>query len=107
MMHIKDTIETKLQIFQPHYLQVINESHKHNVPKGSESHFKVIIVSDEFQGKMPVTRHRMVNNVLADEIAEAIHALVLNTMTIEEWSARRGVTNNSPPCLGGSSGKQT
>ena len=105
MMHIKKSIETKLQVLQPHFLEVINESHKHNVPKGSESHFKVIIVSNEFQGKMPIARHRLVNNVLADELAHSIHALVLNTMTIEEWSEKGGMTNDSPPCLGGSSRK--
>ncbi len=104
-MHIKNAIETKLQVLQPHFLEVINESHKHNVPKGSESHFKVIIVSNEFQGKMPIARHRIVNSVLADELAHSIHALVLNTMTIEEWSEKGGKTNDSPPCLGGSSRK--
>lgn len=34
---------------QPSYLEVINESYMHNVPKGSETHFKVIVVADTFQ----------------------------------------------------------
>eukprot|EP00730_Choanoeca_flexa_P017787 TRINITY_DN8600_c0_g1_i3.p1 TRINITY_DN8600_c0_g1~~TRINITY_DN8600_c0_g1_i3.p1 ORF type:complete len:116 (+),score=5.10 TRINITY_DN8600_c0_g1_i3:1-348(+) len=34
--------------FQPNHLQVINESYMHNVPKGSETHFKVVVVSDQF-----------------------------------------------------------
>lgn len=50
-MTIKDTIESKLQILQPEILEVINESNNHNVPPGSESHFKVIVVSNAFQGK--------------------------------------------------------
>lgn len=50
-MTIKNVIETKLQVLQPQFLEVINESHKHNVPVGSESHFKVTIVSSEFNGK--------------------------------------------------------
>ncbi len=106
-MHIKNSIEAKLQVLQPHFLEVINESHKHNVPKGSESHFKVIVVSNEFQGKITIARHRMVNNILADELARSIHALVLNTMTLEEWSEKGGITNDSPPCLGGSSRQKT
>jgi BolA family transcriptional regulator, general stress-responsive regulator len=102
-MNIKETIETKLQSLNPQFLEVINESHKHNVPKGSESHFKLIIVSKEFQGKMLLARHRMVNEILANELAHSIHALNLNTMTSEEWSEKGDETNNSPPCRGGSS----
>ena len=84
-MRIKDTIEHKLQILQPEFLEVINESHNHNVPPGSESHFKVIVVTNAFQRKMLVARHRMVNDILADELADSIHALVLHTMTMDEW----------------------
>ncbi|SDH81913.1 BolA/IbaG family iron-sulfur metabolism protein [Nitrosomonas sp. Nm132] len=104
-MKIKNLIETKLQSLQPQFLEVINESHKHNVAVGSESHFKVTIVSDEFNGRMLLARHRMVNNILADELAHSIHALVLHTMTIEEWFEKSGTPNNSPPCLGGSISK--
>ena len=32
------------------HLDVVNESHKHNVPKGSESHFNLLVVSDAFEG---------------------------------------------------------
>ncbi|MDH5553388.1 MAG: BolA/IbaG family iron-sulfur metabolism protein [Nitrosomonas sp.] len=101
-MGIKETIESKLQALQPEYLEVINESHNHNVPPGSESHFKVIIVTNEFQGKMLVARHRKINDILADELAQSIHALVLHTMTMEEWVKKGGKSNASPPCLGGS-----
>ena len=101
-MRMKETIETKLQNLQPEFLEVINESNNHNVPPGSESHFKVIIVSEAFQGKMLVARHRMVNDILADELAQSIHALVLHTMTMEEWVKKGRKSNTSPPCLGGS-----
>ena len=57
------------------HLEVINESHKHNVPKGSESHFKVVIVSDMFEGKAIIERHRMVNSALSEELKQSIHAL--------------------------------
>ena len=101
-MNIKDTIEAKLQSLQPQFLEIINESHRHNVSPGSESHFKVTIVSDEFNGKMLLTRHRMVNSILADELTHSIHALVLHTMTMDEWFEKSGKSNESPPCLGGS-----
>nr|WP_164502787.1 BolA/IbaG family iron-sulfur metabolism protein [Nitrosomonas oligotropha] len=90
-----------MQSLQPQFLEVVNESHQHNVPAGSESHFKVTIVSDAFQGKMLLARHRMVNAILADELTQSIHALVLHTMTMEEWFEKHGTLPDSPPCLGG------
>ncbi|MGI9323235.1 MAG: BolA family protein [Pseudomonadales bacterium] len=39
----------------------MNESGNHNVPPGSESHFKLVLVSSEFDGKPLVQRHRLVN----------------------------------------------
>lgn len=104
-MKTKKLIETKLQPLRPQFLEVTNESHKHNVAEGSESHFKVTIVSENFNGKILLARHRMVNNILADELTQSIHALVLHTMTNEEWLKKNGTTNNSPPCLGGSISK--
>lgn len=46
------------------YHEVLNESHGHNVPRGSETHFKVLVVSPVFEGKLPVHRHRAVYNVV-------------------------------------------
>ncbi|MDP3280154.1 MAG: BolA/IbaG family iron-sulfur metabolism protein [Nitrosomonas sp.] len=43
----------------------------------------------------------MVNEILADELAQSIHALVLHTWTMEEWFEKNGLRNDSPPCLGG------
>ena len=51
-MSTQDIITQKLQALSPEHLEVINESHMHNVPEGSESHFKVVIVSDAFKDKM-------------------------------------------------------
>ena len=41
-------------------LKIINESFMHNVPKDSESHFKVIIVSDDFKNLSLINRHKLV-----------------------------------------------
>lgn len=57
----------------------------HNVPRGSESHFKVTVVSERFAGLRPVARHRLVNQTLADELANHIHALAIHTYTTQEW----------------------
>ncbi|MCW8934098.1 MAG: BolA/IbaG family iron-sulfur metabolism protein [Gammaproteobacteria bacterium] len=100
-MSIEDDIIEKLQTtLNPVYLDVTNESHKHNVPPGSESHFKVVAVTEEFNGKMLVARHRLINKALAEELAGPVHALALHTVTPDEW-AEKGAAPESPPCLGG------
>lgn len=100
-MSMQTTIEQKLaQEFDTDYLQVENESHMHNVAPGSESHFKVTIVSHSFDNQMLIKRHRMVNSALQQEIQQ-IHALALHTLTPQEWQARAGNVADSPKCRGG------
>lgn len=100
-MTVEDGITAKLEdALNPQYLEVINESHMHNVPPGSESHFKIIAVCESFTGKMLIARHRIINKALAEELAGPIHALSLHTMTPDEW-IEKGGTPASPPCMGG------
>lgn len=87
--------------FQPLFLQVINESHMHSVPKNAETHFKVTLVAEEFGGKRQVQRHQSVYACLADELKQGVHALALHTFSPDEWQANAQVPN-SPQCLGGS-----
>ncbi|HIO91534.1 MAG TPA: BolA family transcriptional regulator [Leucothrix mucor] len=102
-MTMQATIETKLNAaLSPEVLDIINESHMHNVPDGSESHFKVVAVSKDFEGKMLIARHRMINEVLSEELAGGIHALSLHTMTPDEYFEKAGRVADSPECLGGS-----
>lgn len=101
-MSIQSDIESKLtDRFQPSHLQVINESGNHNVPAGSESHFKVIIVSNEFDKQSLINRHRMVNQALATELNTKIHALAIHAYTPVDWSEKKQQTPDSPPCKGG------
>ena len=101
-MSVQLTIEVKLaDAMDLQHLEVINESGSHNVPPGSESHFKVVLVSAEFEGKALILRHRRVNEVLKSELANDIHALAIHTYTAEEWRGRHGEAPMSPPCLGG------
>ena len=100
-MSIQANIEQKLASeYDADYLQVENESHLHNVAPGSESHFKVTIVSNLFKDQMLIKRHRMVNSTLQQEMQQ-IHALALHTLTPEEWQARAGKVAESPNCRGG------
>ena len=101
-MSVADRIERKLaEALRPVHLEVVNESGSHNVPPGSESHFKVVLVSESFDGQRLLARHRQVNAVLAEELARDIHALAIHTYTRDEWRWRFGDAPLSPPCLGG------
>ncbi len=100
-MSIQAVIEEKLaHTFNAEHLQVENESHMHNVAPGSESHFKVVIVSDQFKDEMLIKRHRWVNQTLADELKK-IHALAIHTFSPEEWQQRAASVAESPACRGG------
>ena len=100
-MSIQTTIETKLAgEFEIDHLSVENESHMHNVAPGSESHFKVTIVSPSFDELMLIKRHRLVNQALQQELQQ-VHALALHTLTPEEWQQRGGEVAASPRCRGG------
>ncbi|WP_413110834.1 transcriptional regulator BolA [Thaumasiovibrio sp. DFM-14] len=99
---IKEKIEQKLlDAFTPSHLEVVNESYMHNVPAGAESHFKVIVVSDDFHGKKLLQRHRAINEVLAHELSERIHALAIHSYTGNEWKNLYDGARNSPSCKGG------
>ena len=68
-MTVQAVIEEKLvESLRIRHLEVVNESDNHNVPPGSESHFKVVLVSDEFAGQRLIQRHRQVNKILANEL---------------------------------------
>jgi len=102
-MTLQANIEEKItQALQPEFLEVTNESHMHNVPPDSESHFKVTVVTHEFDDKLLVARHRMLNQLLKEELDGPVHALSLHTLTPKEWQEKNGVIRKSPPCLGGS-----
>lgn len=107
-MTIQTKIEEKLvSNLTPQYLEVINESHNHNVPSGAESHFKVILVAEEFDGLRLIQRHRRVNQILAEELANGVHALAIHTFTESEWVVKHGEVPASPLCHGGSGASTT
>ena len=101
-MNVQETIENKItEALSPSYLTVMNESYMHSVPPGSESHFKLVVVTDSFHGVPRVRRHQTVNGILKDELAGPLHALSMETLTPEEWERKGGVVRESPDCLGG------
>ena len=99
---MQQTIEQKLRALEPQVCIVENESRMHNVPADAESHFKVTIVAQQFEGDAPLARHRRVYQLLADELAGGVHALAVHAFTPDEWRAKNQTSVDSPPCLGGS-----
>lgn len=57
---IEQSIRKKLTSeLNPKHVDIINESYMHNVPKGSETHFKVMVVAEKFQG-LPLIQVSMI-----------------------------------------------
>jgi BolA protein len=102
-MNRQARIENAVRVaLDPIHLEVVDESHMHSVPEGAESHFKVMVVSERFEGRNLVARHREVNKLLAEELQSGLHALALHTWTPEEWMDKGGTVPDSPLCMGGS-----
>jgi BolA protein len=99
---MQQRIESKLRAaFAPVHLSVVNESFKHNVPRGAETHFAVTVVSEKFDGVQLIERHRAVNTALADELSSGVHALAISAKTTQQW-AKTSQPLTTPNCLGGS-----
>ncbi|MFN3889759.1 MAG: BolA family protein [Beijerinckiaceae bacterium] len=85
-MSVKETMRTKLErALNPLSLDVIDDSAKHaghilhpgRVEPRGETHFTVKVVAEAFAGKSRIERHRMINAILAQEIADGVHALAI------------------------------
>ncbi len=88
-MSFEDQIREKLTVgLTPVRLDVINESAMHaghrSSPGTGESHFRVLVVSEKFAGQTRVNRHRMVNQLISEELAGGVHALALSTYAPDE-----------------------
>ena len=96
-MSLQAELEQRLHPLQPTHLSIANESHGHGgYFPGKESHFKVIIVSGQFDGMRAVQRHQKVYAAVGDLIAPSrIHALAIHAFVPSEW---QGQDTSSPEC---------
>lgn len=102
----ENRIKQKLQAaIQDAEVYLENESQNHSVPKGSETHFKLLIVSDQFTGLSKVARQRMVYSYLDSEFESGLHALTIRAISFEERNNGQGENFVSPECLGGKAAK--
>jgi BolA protein len=97
---IAQQIETKIKQNLPIYDMVLqNDSHLHAGP-ATESHFKLVLVSEAFSGLSRVKRHQAVYKALGDLMTQ-FHALALHTYTPDEWQTQQTQVPNSTPCAHG------
>ncbi len=79
------TIRKKLENLNPDHLEIIDDSEKHRGHNGYNSefpsHIRIIIVSASFQGKSLIQRHKMIHNLLSEELAAGLHALSIKANT--------------------------
>jgi BolA protein len=95
-MNIADRITDKVsQALNPELLQLENESHMHAGPR-TDSHFKLVVVADAFEGLTKVKRHQRLYQLLADELQGPVHALALHLYTPSEWG--QSEVPDSPLC---------
>ncbi|KAG8180321.1 hypothetical protein JTE90_028869 [Oedothorax gibbosus] len=99
---VENVVKRKLEnALQPEFIEVINESTRHNVPRGSASHIRVTIVSPMFNSKNLVQRHRLVMAALQEELKGPIHALAIDAISSTEVKGKVE-SQESPTCRGGS-----
>ncbi|MFK7791594.1 MAG: BolA family protein [Devosiaceae bacterium] len=82
-MSVQSILEAKLKLaFRPQALDVRDESSQHEghsgARPGGETHFRVYIVAKAFEGKSRLQMHRMINDVLAEDLADRVHALAIH-----------------------------
>ena len=86
------------EALSPVRLEVLNESSGHTSKPGAETHFKVIIVSEDFAGMGLVKRHRAVHAAVQAQLDAGVHALSIQAFTPQEWTARGETVPPSPVC---------
>ena len=77
-------------------LKIINESFMHNVPAGSESHFKIVVVTNDFNNLSIIKRHKLIYKTL-DNLMNKIHALSIHAFNEEEFKLNP-IILDSPEC---------
>jgi len=76
-------------------INVLDESSGHS--RGEETHYKVMILSEDFRAMNPVARQQKIYSLMKEEFESGMHSLSLHLFTPEEWESRPKVPD-SPAC---------
>lgn len=94
-------LQHAMQDLHPSHIELVNESMSHSgYFEGKESHFKLTIVSANFEGKRLVARHQLIYGLAAPLLTAnggSVHALAIHAYTPDEW---QGQSPESPNCAG-------
>jgi BolA protein len=101
-MSIETAMKEKVvQAFSPEHFELVNES-RHHHRGGDETHFKMLVVSEQFSGLSRLERQRRVQSLFEAERSAGLHALTLRLLTPEEWAKDKDhLSFQSPKCAGG------
>ena len=83
----KEIFKRLEKAFEPETLGVEDESYMHKGHEGAKdgrSHFRVLIISEAFEGKNLIDRHRMIYRVLDEMMRIDIHALAIDAWAPDE-----------------------
>ena len=53
--------------------------------EGDGTHFQAVVVSEQFRGKPPIERHKLVYAALGDAMESEVHAISIKTYTDDQW----------------------
>ena len=96
-MSAYETIVSQLNLsFDIENIFLENESFMHNVPPNSETHFKLVIVSNDFTELTNLKRHQCIYKALNDTMTR-IHALSIQAFTLHEY-LKNPIILKSPDC---------
>ena len=82
---ITNILNENLDIYRC-YVSDVSKSHEGHsgYVKGEETHFEVFIISNDFENKNRLERHKMVNNFLKSEFEGSLHSITYKLMTVSE-----------------------
>jgi len=87
--NIQNILQNK---FSPDYIEIVDDSERHRGHTGQKKsggrHYTIVLVSDLFEGKTLMERHRAVYEAVEMDRNESIHALVLKVYTSKEWKMK-------------------
>ena len=92
----EESIREKLSSLNAELIEIENESGMHSGPR-TDSHFKVLIISEAFEGLNRVARQRKVNGLLQSEFDDGMHALTMRCLTPKE-ATEQEIDFQSPDC---------
>ena len=104
---LRKAIREKLShSLKPVHLDIIDDSSSHSEHEAmrqnfgfTETHFKILVVSDVFTGKTPIQRHRMVYALIDEELkSKGLHAVNIVTKTPQEYEIKGSQNVASEKC---------